>query len=168
MMHLNTNFFSHHHSCDQVIFQLWTLWRKQPSNLYQRKLLLLCCTGNITMLPSDILPFQRLLGETVFIKWSYDTRSHESNFSYCVEKPEKFRTSTGFEPMISQCRCNALINWAMKPLILGAGHLGFKYSPGEWINEWNDIFIVRCYSIRNVKITRGVNEIHSWPLVWVE
>ena len=28
------------------------------------------------------------------IKWSYDLRSYERNFCNCVEKPEKFRTST--------------------------------------------------------------------------
>ena len=32
------------------------------------------------------------------IKSSYDLRSYERNFYNCVEKPEKFRTSTGFEP----------------------------------------------------------------------
>ena len=31
----------------------------------------------------------------------YDLRSYESNFCNCVEKPEKFRTSTRFEPMTS-------------------------------------------------------------------
>ena len=28
---------------------------------------------------------------------SYDSRSYERKFSICVWKPEKFRTSTGFE-----------------------------------------------------------------------
>ena len=32
-------------------------------------------------------------------------------------KPEKVRTSTGFEPLTSRYRCDALTNWAMKPLI---------------------------------------------------
>ena len=44
-------------------------------------------------------------------------------FFNCVKKPEKFRTSTGFEPVTSRYRCDALTNWAMKPLTLGAGHL---------------------------------------------
>ena len=57
------------------------------------------------------------------IKWSYDLRSYEHNFCNCVEKPEKFRTSTGFEPVTSRFRRDALTNWAMKPLTLGAGHL---------------------------------------------
>ena len=50
------------------------------------------------------------------IKWSYDLRSYERNFCNCVEKPEKFRTSTGFEPVTSRFRCDALTNWAMKPI----------------------------------------------------
>ena len=50
-------------------------------------------------------------------------RSYGRNFSNCVGKPEKFRTSTGFEPVTSRYRCDTLTNWAMKPLMLGAGHL---------------------------------------------
>ena len=42
------------------------------------------------------------------IKWSYDPRSCELNFCNCVEKPEKFRTSMGFEPVTSRYRCDAL------------------------------------------------------------
>ena len=33
----------------------------------------------------------------------------EHNFSNCTEKPEKFRTSTGFEPVTLRYRCNALL-----------------------------------------------------------
>ena len=58
-------------------------------------------------------------------KWSYYPRSYERNICNCVKKPEKFRTSTGFEPVTSRYRCDALTNWAMKPLTLGAGHLWF-------------------------------------------
>ena len=36
------------------------------------------------------------------IKWSYDPRSYERNFRNCVEKAEKFRTSTGLEPTNDQ------------------------------------------------------------------
>ena len=49
--------------------------------------------------------------------------------SNCVEKPEKVRTSTGFEPVTSRYRCDAQTNWAMKPLTLGAGHLWVLMSP---------------------------------------
>ena len=38
------------------------------------------------------------------IKWSYDPRSYERNFCNCVTKPEKFRTSTGFERVTSRYR----------------------------------------------------------------
>ena len=31
-------------------------------------------------------------------------------FCNCVQKPEKFRTSTGFEPVTSRFRCDALTN----------------------------------------------------------
>ena len=33
-----------------------------------------------------------------------------ADFNNCVEKPEKFRTSTGFEPVTSRFRCDALTN----------------------------------------------------------
>ena len=33
-----------------------------------------------------------------------------SEMAYCVEKPENFRTSTGFEPVTSRYRCDALTN----------------------------------------------------------
>ena len=62
------------------------------------------------------------------IKWSYDPRSYERNFCNCVEKPEKFRTSTGFEPMTSRYRCDALTNWAMKQLTL--------IGRWEWYMKW--------------------------------
>ena len=35
----------------------------------------------------------------------------------------KVRTSTRFDPVTSRYWCNALPNWAMKPLTLGGGHL---------------------------------------------
>ena len=44
-------------------------------------------------------------------------------FCNCVEKSEKFRSSMGFEPVISRRWCGALTNSTMKILILGAGHL---------------------------------------------
>ena len=31
-------------------------------------------------------------------------------FANCIKKPEKFRTSTGFEPMTSRYRSDALTN----------------------------------------------------------
>ena len=37
---------------------------------------------------------------------SYDPHSYERNFCNCIGKPEKSRTSTGFEPVTSQYRCD--------------------------------------------------------------
>ena len=68
------------------------------------------------------------------IRRSYDLRSYERNFCNCVEKPEKFRTSTGFEPVTSRYRCDALTNWARKPLTLGDGHLWVLQTP---LKSWN-------------------------------
>ena len=42
--------------------------------------------------------------------WSYDPRSYKRIFCNCVEKSEKFRTSTGFGPVTSRYRCDALTN----------------------------------------------------------
>ena len=44
-------------------------------------------------------------------------------------KPEKFSTSTGFEPVTSPYRCDHLTNSAMKPLTMGAGHLWVLMGP---------------------------------------
>ena len=74
------------------------------------------------------------------IKWSYDPGSYERNLCNCVKKPENFRTSTGFEPMTSRYRCDALTNWAMKPLTLGAGHLWVLMVPLGMKPPWNDIW----------------------------
>ena len=86
------------------------------------------------------------------IKWSYDPRSYERNFCNCVKKPEKFRTSTGFEPVTSRYRCDALTNWAMKPLTLGAGHLWvlmFSWGMNQrWNDIWNGSYMNRGYEIK--------------------
>ena len=49
------------------------------------------------------------------IYWTADMKSSEANprsyerkFSNCLEKPEKFRPSTGFEPVTSRYRCDVL------------------------------------------------------------
>ena len=46
-----------------------------------------------------------------------------------LDKPEKFMTSTGFEAVTLQYRCDALTKSAMKPLTLGADHLRFQMFP---------------------------------------
>ena len=50
------------------------------------------------------------------------SRSDERKFLLRREAWKIFRTSTGFQPATSRYRCDALTNWAMKPLTLGAGH----------------------------------------------
>ena len=44
--------------------------------------------------------------------YGYDPRSYGRNFSNCLEKPEKVRTSTEFEPVTSRYRCDALRNFS--------------------------------------------------------
>ena len=73
--------------------------------------------------PSPRKWFLLFLANELLMKWSYDPRSCERNFCNCAKKSEKFRTSTGFEPVTSRYQCDALTNWAMKPLTLGNGHL---------------------------------------------
>ena len=82
------------------------------------------------------------------IKWSYDLRSYKRNFCNCVKKPEKFRTSTGFEPVISWYQCDAVTNWAMKPLTLGAGHLWVLMFRWGMDQRWNESYINCGYEIK--------------------
>ena len=49
---------------------------------------------------------------------------------------KRVRTSTGFEPVISQHRCFALTNWAIKPLTLEAGHWWDLMSPWRMDVRW--------------------------------
>ena len=78
-----------------------------------------------TSLSNDeiIYDMNHILNGGYEIMWSYDPRSYERNFSNCLEKPENFRTSTVFVSVTSRCRCDTLTNWAMKPLMVGAGNL---------------------------------------------
>ena len=53
---------------------------------------------------------------------SYDPRSYEHNLCNCVYRSlKKYSASMGFGPATSPHRCDALSNWAMKPLTLRAG-----------------------------------------------
>ena len=54
---------------------------------------------------------------------SYDLRSDERNLSNCVKKPEKVRTSTGFEPVTSRYRCDALTNFHIRSSIYETFHI---------------------------------------------
>ena len=84
------------------------------------------------------------------IKWSYDLRSYERNFCNCVEKSEKFRTSTGFEPVTSRFRCDALSYEATD-----VGSSSFVGSNGPVRNEsmmkwyiWNESHMNCGYEIK--------------------
>ena len=76
----------------------------------------------------------------LLIKWSYWSLQLWTNFSNCIEKPEKFRTSTGFEPMTSWFWCNALTNWAMKPKLWEPAISGFEMFLW-WLNQWTKWFM---------------------------
>ena len=103
------------------------------------------------------------------VKWSYDPRSYERNFCNCVKNPEKLRTSTGFEPVTSRYRCDALTNWAMKPLTLGAGHLWVPMFP--W--GMNEKF--RTYEIAKIKFITAwiiasldfISAVHIWFVSYI-
>ena len=58
---------------------------------------------NLTLLYS-------ILTNTNHTQVSHDHRSFKRNLSNCEQKPEKVRTSTGFEPVTSRYRCDALTN----------------------------------------------------------
>ena len=72
---------------------------------------------------------------------------------------------TGFEPVTSRFRCDALTNWAMKPLTLGAGHLWVLMVPwgmNQWWNGiWNESYMNCGYEIKwgyDLRIRT-----HKWP-----
>ena len=87
-------------------------------------------------------------------KWNQvknDPRSCERNLCNCVKETWKnFRISTGFEPVTSRYRCEALTNWAMKPLLLGAGH---KWQQRGSFFTWLKFlsFKKRCCSLEKYK-----------------
>ena len=108
------------------------------------------------------------------VKWSYDPHSYECNFSNCIEKPEKFRTSTGFEPMPSRCRCGAVTHWPMKPLMLGVGQLSMSHNQwialkahSDWLLKLRISFAIHLrttctgFASKSVVIVAGIKELKS-------
>ena len=91
----------------------------------------------------------------IFSRSCYDHRSYERNLSNCVEKPEKVRTSTGFDPVTSRYRCDALTNCVMKPLTLGAGHLWVVMSPWRMDAKW----YMKCF----IYWTADLKSSKLWP-----
>ena len=75
--------------------------------------------------------------DEIFHIWIADLKSSEvwssqlwTQWGNCAEKPKKVRISTGFESVTSRSYwCDALTNWATKPLTLEAGHLWVLMSP---------------------------------------
>ena len=93
-------------------------------SLETKKLSLVCLQGTDT-------------SSTIFLQQHYNYNSGLwSPRLWTQFKPQKFRTSTGFEPVTSRYRCDALTNWAMKPLTLGAGHLWVLMSPWRMDVKW--------------------------------
>ena len=58
-----------------------------------------------------------------FSNGEWSTQLWTQLMQLCKKPIKKFRTSTGFEPVTLRYQCNALTNWAMKSLMLGAGQL---------------------------------------------
>ena len=81
-----------------------------------------------------------------------DPRSYDRNFCNCVKKPEKnFRTSTGFEPVTSRYRCDALPNelwshWRWEQVNFGFICSRERYE-GEWC-IWNKSHVNCGYEIK--------------------
>ena len=112
----------------QEIITLWQRGRAERPAIHKtaagKKIAL---ETNLPTLQSNMLPHQVKL-------WSSQL------WTQLLEEPEKFRTLTGFEPVTSRFRCDALTNWAMKPLTLGAGHLWVLILP--WgMNQWTKWYI---------------------------
>ena len=92
---------------------------------------------------------------------SYDHCSYEHNLSNCLLKPEKVRTSPGFKPLTSRYRCDALTNWATKPLTLGAGHLWLLMSPWGMNVKW----YMKCFIYWTADLKSS--KLWSWQL-WTQ
>ena len=80
------------------------------------------------------------------VKWRMILAVMNAIWCNCIKKPEKnFRTSTGFEHVTSRYQCDALTNWAMKPLTLGAGQLWIHIFPWKrWVRMmciWNKSYM---------------------------
>ena len=92
---------------------------------------------------SDFVPWDHTKNQVSQL-WTVNHRSYERNLSNCVQKPEKVRTS--------RYRCDALTNWAMKPLTLGAGHLCVLMSTWRMDVKWYmKCFIYRTADLKSSK-----------------
>ena len=102
---------------------------------------------------------------------SHDHRSFERNLSNCEQKPKKVRTSTGFEPVTSRYRSDALTNWAVKPLTLRAGHLWVLTSPWRMHVKWymgsNPVEVLTFWGFRSQLLKLRSKLRWSW-LTWFQ
>ena len=77
------------------------------------------------------------------IIWSNEEWSSQlwTQFTKLREKPDKkkIRTSTGFEPVTSRYRSDALTNWAIKPLMLGV----------RWSPDFFFILLTQLHKLRS-------------------
>ena len=62
-----------------------------------------------------------LVNIVYFSNGEWSTQLGTQLMQLCKKPEKKFRTSMGFEPVTLRYQCNALTNWAMKLLMLGAG-----------------------------------------------
>ena len=69
----------------------------------------------------------RTAGKKSNEEWSSQLWTQSTQLRKKAEK--KFQYFNGFEPVPSRYRCDALIKWAMKPLMLGAGQLSVHMFP---------------------------------------
>ena len=76
---------------------------------------------------------------------SYDHRSYERTLSNCIQKPE-VRTSTGFQPVTSRFRCDALTNWAVATDV---GSWSFVTQKWPALNRPFQFTLLKSCSIRN-------------------
>ena len=67
-----------------------------------------------------------------------------------IQKPEKFR-SFRFDPVTSRYQCDAQTNWAMKPLMLGAGHLWVLISPWGMNVKWYMKYFIYWTDVKSCK-----------------
>ena len=87
---------------------------------------------------------------------------------------KKFRTSTGFEPVTSRCRCDALTNWAMKPLTLGAGQLWVHMFPWKkpiCSREFFSGFFTQLHKLRSLRRSflhfHFISAVHIWFISYI-
>ena len=94
-------------------------------------------------------------------RWRMILAVENAIYAIVKEAWKKFRTSMGFEPVNAQYWCNALINWAMKPLMLEAGQLCVhSYVPVKEMNV-TDVYEINHISTAEMKSSEEWS-LHLW------